>query len=59
MLKTGDHTLIIGEIVAAYALDQCFDSVYDLRKFSPSLHLGKNYFTTCVKRRKEPKLPHS
>jgi len=57
-IEIGDHSLIVGEIVAAHALEECFELVYDFNKFKPCLHIGKNYFTTCVKRRKEPRLPH-
>jgi len=55
-VKVGDHTLIIGEIIKAYAKKGCFDQIYDIKKFRPCLHLGKNYFTTVLKRKKEPKL---
>jgi flavin reductase (DIM6/NTAB) family NADH-FMN oxidoreductase RutF len=56
VMKTGDHSLILGKIVAASALEGYFELVYDLTRFNPCLHLGKNYFTTCVKRRREPKV---
>jgi flavin reductase (DIM6/NTAB) family NADH-FMN oxidoreductase RutF len=59
MINTGDHTLVIGEIVASHARDGCFESVYDLKRFSPCLHLGKDYFTTCTRRKKEPRPPHN
>lgn len=39
--KTGDHTLIIGQIVVAYTLAGYFEEVYNLAKFRPCLHLGK------------------
>ena len=55
-LKTGDHTLIIGEIIEAYATKGHFDQIYNIKKHRPCLHLGKNYFTTCLKNKKEPKL---
>lgn len=54
-IKTGDHTLIIGHIVAAYALEDYFEEVYDMTKFRPCLHVGKNFFTTCVKKKNRPK----
>jgi len=53
-VEIGDHTLIVGQIVAAHASDECFGQVYDMEKFRPCLHVGKNFFTTCVKRRTEP-----
>jgi len=55
-VEAGDHTLIIGEIIKAYARDGYFDQIYNIKRFRPCLHLGKNYFTTCLKRRKEPRL---
>jgi len=53
-VNIGDHTLIIGQVVAAYAAEGCFEEVYDLTKFHPCLHLGKNFFTTCTEERVEP-----
>jgi flavin reductase (DIM6/NTAB) family NADH-FMN oxidoreductase RutF len=58
-MKMGDHTLIIGQIVVAYALAGYFEEVYNLAKFRPCLHLGKDYFTTCMRRKTELKLPHN
>lgn len=55
-IQIGDHTLIVGEIIAAYALKGVFDLVYAVKKFKPCLHMGKNYFTTWVSKRTEPKL---
>ncbi len=56
IIKTGDHDLIIGEVVAAYANKGYFEDFYDIMKFQPCLHLGKNTFTTCKKESFEPKL---
>ncbi len=55
-VEAGDHSLIIGEIIEAYATEGYFSEIYNLKKFRPCLHLGKNYFTTCLKSRKKPKL---
>jgi len=55
-MEVGDHTLVVGEIVAAYAVEGCFDLVYDVQKFKPCLHVGKNYFTTWIGKCKEPKM---
>jgi len=55
-IKTGDHTLMIGQVIAAYALKSIFKEVYDMTKFHPCLHVGKNFFTTSRKRAVEPKL---
>jgi len=54
--EAGDHTLIIGRIIEAYATEGHFDQIYNIKKHRPCLHLGKNYFTTCLKEQKEPKL---
>jgi len=55
-VEAGDHVLMIGEVVAAYALEGYFDGVYDVTRFRPCLHLGRNFFTTCSTERIEPKL---
>jgi len=52
-VKAGDHTLILGQIVAAYALNDYFDGLYNIEKFHPCLHVGKNTFTTCINKSKE------
>lgn len=55
-IKLGDHVLIIGQVAAAHALDGYFAEVYDMTKFRPCLHVGKNFFTTCIKEIVEPKI---
>lgn len=55
-MEIGDHTLIIGQVVAAYALDSYFEEVYNMTKFRPCLHVGKNFFTTCIKESVEPEI---
>lgn len=55
-IEVGDHSLMIGEIVAAQATKGLFDVTYNLQAFNPCLHLGKNYFTTCRRTRREPKI---
>ena len=55
-ISVGDHTLIIGEVVTAYALNGYFEDVYDMTKFRPCLHIGKNSFTTCIKKSVEPEI---
>jgi flavin reductase (DIM6/NTAB) family NADH-FMN oxidoreductase RutF len=57
-IEIGDHTLIVGEIIAAYALNGFFDLVYST-KFWPCLHIGKDYFTTWKIMRKEPRLKNT
>jgi flavin reductase (DIM6/NTAB) family NADH-FMN oxidoreductase RutF len=56
IITTGDHELIIGDVIAAYAIEGYFEDYYDIRKFHPCLHLGKNTFTTCLNESFEPKL---
>jgi len=55
-VKTGDHTLMTGRIVAAQASEQHFKETYNMKKHRPCLHLGRNYFTTCTEQMTEPKL---
>ena len=55
-IELGDHILIVGKIVEAYAADGYFDNVYDITKFHPCLHVGKNLFTTCIEKIIEPQL---
>ena len=55
-LRTGDHELVVGEIIAAYAEKDCFDEVYNLTRFHPCLHIGKDFFTTCTDNRIEPNI---
>lgn len=47
-IATGDHTLFVGEILAAYANEGIFDGKYDLRKVKPVYHMGGDDFTTVV-----------
>lgn len=54
IMEIGDHTLVIGQIVATHALEGYFELVYNIKRFRPCLHVGKNYFTTCIRRIKEP-----
>ncbi len=55
-IKLGEHVLIVGQIIKAYALDGYFNEVYNTIKFHPCLHIGKNFFTTCSKEIVEPTL---
>lgn len=55
-VEIGDHTLMIGQVVAAYASDSYFEEVYNMTKFRPCLHVGKNFFTTCIKESVEPEI---
>lgn len=55
-IELGDHVLIVGQIIEAYALSDYFNEVYNTTKFQPYLHIGKNLFTTCIKEIIEPTL---
>jgi flavin reductase (DIM6/NTAB) family NADH-FMN oxidoreductase RutF len=56
MIPRGDHVLIIGKVLAAYAGKEVFKRVYDLQRFRPLLHLGNDVFTTTSTQTVEPKL---
>ncbi|MCX8204963.1 MAG: flavin reductase family protein [Candidatus Nezhaarchaeota archaeon] len=48
-VATGDHTLFVGEVVAAYADEEAFKGkVLDPRVAKPLLHYGIDRFTTVV-----------
>ncbi len=44
--ETGDHTVFVGEVVAAYADRQMFKDKYELRRAKMIFHLGGNDFAT-------------
>lgn len=45
-LKTGDHTIFIGEVIAAYANKDVFTETYNITKARMLYHLGGNVFAT-------------
>ena len=48
-LTTGDHTIFVGEVVAAYAEEEVFkEKVLNPRVAKPLMHYGANWFTTVV-----------
>ncbi len=47
-ITTGDHTLFIGEVLAAYADEGTFIGKYDLQKVKPIYHMGGDDFTTVI-----------
>ena len=57
IIQVGDHELVVGRIVAAYAKSDYFIRTWDLTKFQPCLHVGLNIFTTCVSEQWEYELP--
>lgn len=53
---TGDHTILIGKIVEAYADKEAFTDKYDLEKARMIFHLGGNDFVTHEPKVFTPKL---
>jgi len=45
-IPAGDHTIFLGEILAAYADENMFTDKYDLEKSKLIFHLGGNEFVT-------------
>jgi len=56
MIPRGDHVLVIGKVLTAYAEKKTFKGLYDLKRFKPLLHLGNDVFTTTSRETIEPKL---
>ena len=44
--EIGDHTLFVGEVIAAYANNGIFDKVFDVAKAKLVYHMGGNKFVT-------------
>ncbi len=55
-ITTGDHTLFIGQVLAAYADEEVFDGRYDLQNVSLLYHMGGDDFTTIGPRKITPSL---
>lgn len=53
---TGDHTLFVGEILAAYANEGLFDERFDLKKVKLICHAGGDDFVTLAPETITPKL---
>jgi len=45
-VKVGDHTLFVGEVVAAHVNSGVFTETYDLTKVKPVYHVGGDRFVT-------------
>lgn len=45
-VTTGDHTLFIGEVLAAYVNDGTFIRTFKIKKIKPIYHVGGNDFAT-------------
>ncbi|MEM2878292.1 MAG: flavin reductase family protein [Candidatus Hadarchaeales archaeon] len=53
-ITVGDHTLFVGEVVAAYADEKAFDGNFiNLEVLKPIFQVGGNLFTTVDENRKE------
>jgi flavin reductase (DIM6/NTAB) family NADH-FMN oxidoreductase RutF len=55
-IQKGDHVIIVGEVLAAYARSDIFQARYDVQRFRPLLHLGGDVFTTTSTETIEPKI---
>lgn len=55
-MTVGDHTLFIGEILAAYANEKIFDGKFNLQKVKMLYHVGKDDFVTLASEIITPKL---
>ena len=55
-IPKGDHVLVVGDVLAAYVQKDAFKGLYDLKRFKPLLHLGKDVFTTTSTETIEPEL---
>ena len=53
---TGDHTIFVGRVLAAYVNEGVFDGTYNLRKVKPIYHLGEDDFATLAPKVTSPKL---
>ena len=53
-LKTGDHAIFVGEVVAAYTNKGVFTDTYDVDKVQMLYHLGGNVFATLDTRLYKP-----
>ena len=47
-MTTGDHTLFIGEVLAAYTNENVFDEKFDLEKVKLVYHAGGDTFVTLA-----------
>ena len=45
-IKTGDHTLFVGEVLTAYSNEGVFNGNFALTKVKPIYQIGESEFTT-------------
>ena len=55
-MTTGDHTMFVGEILAAYVNEGIFDETYNIKKAKHIYHIGKDDFATLAPEVTTPKL---
>jgi len=55
-ITTGDHTLFVGEILAAYANEGVFNGTFNLKKVKLVYHAGEDDFVTLAPEIITPKL---
>jgi flavin reductase (DIM6/NTAB) family NADH-FMN oxidoreductase RutF len=56
-IPTGDHTLFVGEVVAAYVNKGIFTKTYDAKKVKPIFHMGGDSFVTISSKVVTPSRP--
>lgn len=56
-ITTGDHILLIGEVLTAHANKGVFDGRFDVEKLKPILHMGGDNFLTITPEIVTPQLP--
>jgi len=56
-IPTGDHTLFVGEIVAAYVKKGVFNKIFDVKKVKPIFHMGGDSFVTIFPKVVTPRRP--
>jgi len=56
-IKTGDHTLFVGEVVAAYAKKGVFIKTFNVEKVKPVFHMGGDSFVTVHPKVVTPRRP--
>ncbi|MFQ6074000.1 MAG: flavin reductase family protein [Candidatus Bathyarchaeia archaeon] len=55
-VTTGDHTIFIGEVLAAHVNEGVFDGKFDISKVNPIYHLGGDDFATLSSEVVTPRL---
>jgi len=56
-IPTGDHTLFVGEVVAAYVNRRVFTETFNVKKVKPVFHMGGDSFVTISPKVVTPRRP--